>query len=136
METAGGHLHEEAFEAVRRWWRAWVEKDLETIELMLSPDYLERDPTGNNPFVGPGELIRQATRYCDDCSITEWALDDPVAQELEHTVRCSYRFRISGMRGNRLFVYEGRATDVLTKKEGRWTFVSHDGKLEHSRPAG
>ena len=135
MEPAA-RLHHDVFEAVRRWWRAWVEKDLETIERMLSPEYVERGAAGPNQVVGPGELVQQATRYFEECSITKWALDDPVTEVLEHAVICSYRFRISGIRGNRHFVYEGRATDVLTKQEDLWTFVSHDGKLENTRLVG
>lgn len=125
-------LHEEVFEAVHRWWRAWAEKDLETIERMLSPEYVERSADAGTRPVGAGELIQQATRYCQECSISTWELDELVAKVLEHAVMCSYRFRISGTRGAHRFVYEGRATDVLTKQQELWILVAHDSKLEEN----
>lgn len=125
-------LHEEAFENVRKWWRAWIEKDLGTLEGMLDPDYVELTATRHLRPMGAGELMEEAGHYTRDVSISSWELFDPVTKLFEHTVVCSYGFRISGERAGRRFTYAGRATDVLVKKDDHWSYVSHQGSLEAS----
>jgi len=123
----------EVFEAVQRWWRAWVEKDLRTVKTMVASDYSEISASGRLKTLGARELLDQATQSFKDCSITEWELFDPVTRIFDRVVVCSYVFRIAGTRGDKRFVYEGRATDVLSKKEDVWTLVSHEGTLNTSR---
>lgn len=125
--------HEEAFDAVRRWWRAWIEKDVETLNRMVDPEYTEMSETKRLLPMGSktiGELLEEASRYAKDVFITHWEVFDPVTRLFEHTVVCSYCFRLSGERRGRSFTFEGRATDVLAKKDGQWRLVSHNGSLE------
>ena len=123
-------LHQEAFDAVREWWRAWVERDLGTVERMADPGYVEQTGTRRLRPLGPTELIEEATRDATQVAVTEWDVYDPVTRVFERTVSCSYCFRIAGRRGGREFAFSGRATDVLVKKDDRWTYVSHHGTLE------
>jgi hypothetical protein len=126
-------LHEEAFENVRKWWRAWVEKDVATLEQMLDRDYAELTAMRHFRPMGVDELLEEANQQASRVSITHWEVFDPVTRLFESTVVCSYGFRISGERAGRGFAYMGRATDVLTRKDGRWTYVSHHATLEGSR---
>lgn len=125
-------LHEEAFENVRKWWRAWVEKDLGVVERMLDPCYAELSATKRLRPKGIRDLREEADHYARDVSIRDWELFDPVTRLFEHTVVCSYGFRISGERAGHRFSYVGRATDVLVKKNDHWSYVSHHGTLESS----
>ncbi len=128
-------LHEEAFENVRKWWRAWVDKDLGTVKGMLDPDYAELTAMRLLRSMEPmeiGEVMKEAGHYARDVSIRDWELFDPVTRLFERTVVCSYGFRIAGERAGHRFAYVGHATDVLVKKDDRWTYVSHRGTLETS----
>jgi ketosteroid isomerase-like protein len=128
-------VHEEAFDAVRRWWRAWVEGDVGTLERMADPDYVELTEMKQLRPLGVAQLCDEVSRYAGRVSITDWEVYDPATKVFERTVSCSYSFRISGERGGRRFSFRGRATDVLAKKNDRWMYVSHYGTLE-SREAG
>ena len=128
-------VHEEAFETVRRWWRAWVEGDLVTVERMADPDYVELSETRHLRPLGVGQLRGDSGGYAEKVSITAWEVYDPVTKVFERTVSCSYAFRISGERGGRHFSFQGRATDVLAKKNDHWMYVSHYGTLA-GREAG
>lgn len=122
---------EEAFETVRRWWRAWAERDLPTVQDMLAPDYAELSEMGRfQPLscASPG-------RPLEDVTITEWEIFDPVTKVFEFTVVCSYCFRISGVRGRKSFAFAGRATDVLSRRDERLCFLSHQRTLEGGEEA-
>jgi ketosteroid isomerase-like protein len=123
-------LHEEAFDAVRKWWRAWVERDLGTVELMTDPDYFELTEAKHVRPLGIAQLLEEASRYAEQIAITDWDVYEPVTKVFERTVSCSYCFRIAGRRGGRRFSFSGRATDVLVKKEDHWAYMSHHGTLE------
>lgn len=128
--------HEEAFDTVRRWWRAWIEKDVETLERMVDPEYTELSETKRLLAAGPRsvrELLEEARRCTEEVAITDWELFDPVTRLFEHTVVCNYCFRLSGQRRGRSFAFEGRASDVLARKDGQWRLVSHEGSLESRR---
>lgn len=126
-------LHEQALDALRKWWRAWVERDLDTVQGMLDPEYSEHGETvklepGTSTKIG--QLIEEARQQSAEVSITEWEIYDTVTKLFENMVVCCYCFRISGRRGRREFTFAGRATDVLSLKEERWTVVSHHGTLD------
>ena len=129
-------LHEAAFEAVHRWWKAWVERDERVVERMASSDYVERNDMGRLRALDAGRLAEMVSRDCAECAITEWELSDPVTRVFEHVTVCSYAFRFSARRGSRSFTYQGRATDVLSRVGDEWFFVSHEGILETGRLAG
>jgi hypothetical protein len=129
-------LHADAFEAVQRWWRAWIERDSQVLEQMADADYAERNGRGRLQTVGSSRLIEIFSRECAECLITEWELSDPVTRLFEHVVVCSYVFRFSGKRGRQSFSYEGRATDVLSRQGDVWTLVAHEGVLEGGRRVG
>lgn len=126
-------LRAAAFETVHRWWRAWIERDMKSVADMAAGDYAERNDMGHLRTLSPARLNEILSCPEGDCVITDWELSDPVTRLFEHVVVCSYVFRFSGRRGNQNFVYEGRATDVLSLKDGRWTVVSHEGVLQGSR---
>jgi ketosteroid isomerase-like protein len=120
---------EEAFETVRRWWQAWAERDLPTVQEMLAPDYAEISEMGRfQPLSSPS-----ADRAPEDVTITEWEVFDPVTKVFEFTVVCCYCFRLSGVRGRKSFAFSGRATDVLSRSGERWRFLSHQRTLEPER---
>jgi hypothetical protein len=126
-------LHEQALEAVRKWWNAWAERDLETVKGMLDPTYSEQGEIAGIRLPSSreiGRLIEEAQQQSADVSITHWEIYDTVTRLFDSTAVCSYAFHISGRRGRRSFTFEGRATDVLSLKEGQWTFVSHRGTLD------
>ena len=129
-------LHAAAFEAVHRWWRAWIERDSRAVEEMAAAECMERNDRGRLKTLGSGRLIEVLSCQEEDCSITDWELSDPVTRLFEHLIVCSYTFRFSGKRGNQSFMYEGCATVVLSRKDGRWIFVSHEGVLEGGRLVG
>lgn len=122
-------LHAAAFEMVQRWWRAWIEGDSNTIAEMAAADYAERDDMGQLRTLSPGRLNELLSCPEGECEIRDWELSDPVTRLFEHVVVCSYAFRFSGRRGRRDFLYEGRATDVLSWERGRWSVISHEGVL-------
>jgi hypothetical protein len=94
---------------------------------------MERNDRGRLKTLGSSQLAELLSCQGDECSITEWELSDPVTRLFEHVIVCSYVFRFSGRRGSRSFTYEGRATDVLSRKGDQWTFVCHEGVLITSR---
>lgn len=117
-------LNEEAFEAVRRWWRARIQKDRGTLERMEATEHAELRASGQPPPTGQAPLPEE------EVSITDWDVFEPVTKLFDETVVCSYRFRMSGKRGRRNFTLVGRATDVLSKIGEGWTYLSHHGVLE------
>lgn len=125
-------LHATAFQVIHRWWQAWIERDAKVIAEMASADYSERDDMGHLRTLGPGRLKELLSCPEADCVITEWQLSDPVTRLFDNVIVCSYAFRFSGRRRNRSFLYEGRATDVLSWKNDHWTIISHEGVL-HGR---
>ena len=127
-------LHAAAFDAVHRWWQAWVERDSRVVQQMAAADYTERNAMGRLHTLGSGRLIEILAQDCADCAITEWELSDPVTRVFEHVIVCSYAFKFMGRRGSQSFMYEGRATDVLSRQGDEWIFVSHEGVLEGGRP--
>ena len=120
---------DEAYEAVRAWWQAWAEKDLEAIRRLTSDDYVEFHPEGGRA-TGRGELLQEAARNCRDVSISRWELSAPATRVFEDYVVCSYRFRVSGTQGTRSFDFAGWACDTLTTKTGRLLIASHRGVIE------
>ena len=106
---------------------------MKSVAEMAAGDYSERNDMGHLRTLGPGRLNEILSCPGGDCVITDWELSDPVTRLFEHVVVCSYVFRFSGTRGKRNFLYEGRATDVLSLQKGRWTVVAHEGVLQHSR---
>lgn len=126
-------LHAAAFDAVHQWWRAWVDRDERAVQEMASADYLEHTDMGRLKSLGSGRLIEVMSCQGDDCLITEWELSDPVTRRFDHVIVCSYAFRFLGKRGTQSFLYEGRATDVLSRNEDQWVFVSHEGILQGGR---
>jgi hypothetical protein len=127
------NLRAAAFDAVQRWWRAWIERDTEAVAELAGADYAERDDMGHLRKLSPGRLNELLSSPEGDCVIREWELSDPVTRLFEHVVVCSYVFRFSGRRGRRDFLYEGRATDVLSWKDGRFSVISHEGVLHQGR---
>jgi len=123
-------LRSAAFEMVHRWWQAWIERDMTRVAEMAAGDYSERNDMGHLRTLGPGRLNELLSCPEGDCVITGWELSEPVTRLFEHVVVCSYVFRFSGRRGTQTFSYEGRATDVLSLQDGRWTIISHEGVLQ------
>lgn len=121
--------HDEAYEAVRAWWKAWVEKDMEAVRRLTADDYLEYMDARRQP-IGLGELLREADRYCKEVSITRWELSAPTTKVFDDSVVCSYRFSVSGQYGNRRFAFSGWASDTLTSRGGRLVIASHRGAIE------
>ena len=128
-------LHSAAFETVHRWWKAWVDRDVETIARLADHDYAERDDLGHIRTLGSAGLDDRLSPTDVGCVITEWELYDPVTRLFNNVIVCSYAYRFSGRRGRQTFSFEGRATDVLSWKDGEWTVVSHEGILQGGRPA-
>jgi len=125
-------LHEEAFEYVRSWWRAWAEKDLSALERMVGPGYSERTATHGTRTYALDQLMEEASRSCEEVSIVSWELTDPVTKLYQRRVVCSYAFRLAGTRGGRPFSFTGRATDVLLLLDEAFSLLSHEGTLETS----
>ena len=130
MAGRGLDVHEEAFECVRSWWRAWAEKDLATLARMVGPGYSERTETRRTRSMDVDQLMEEATRCCEEVSITSWELSDPVTKLFQRVVVCSYAFRLTGRRGGRPFAFSGRATDVLSRDDDAFLLVSHHGSLD------
>jgi hypothetical protein len=110
---------EDVVEAVRRWWWAWI----------------RRDP--GKADVAPEQTLSEASRllgsgrtFEEEVAITDCDIFDPVTEPLGGMVVVSYCFRISGKRGRRSFALTGRATNVLSKENDRWTYLFHHGVLE------
>jgi hypothetical protein len=113
----------EVVEAVRRWWHAWVTKDLGTMEVVRGPSVSEAS-----------RLLGLGRAFEEEVAITEWDIFDPVTEPLGGMVVVSYSFRISGKRGRRSFAMTGRATNVLSKQGDHWTHLFHHGVLESGSP--
>ena len=129
-------LHEEALEIIRRWWQAWIDHDVDAIQKMVDTEYTELGDNGRLKTLAAATLAEEVRRCVSGRSITEWELTDPDTKVFEDNIVCSYAFRITGRQGRHGFVYEGRATDILTRKDGRWIFVLHDGLLERCARVG
>ena len=113
---------EEVFEVVNRWWRAWIEEDLETASRIEGARGVPMR-SGRPPPQGRA-------------SISRWELSAPVTKLFDEVVVCSYAFRIEGALGRRQYEYFGHATNVLVKRAGHWCIVSHDGTFdEHASAA-
>jgi hypothetical protein len=119
MTTGSMSVDEEVIEAVRRWWRAWVGKDLGEAEIAPGPFFSEAS-----------RLLGSGRAFEEDVAVTDWDIFDPVTEPLGGMVVVSYCFRISGKRGRRSFEVTGRATNVLSKENDRWTHLFHHGVLE------
>jgi hypothetical protein len=113
------NVDEEVIEAVRRWWGAWIRKDAGAAEITLDPTRADA-PT----LPGLGRHFEEAV------AITDWDLFDLVTEPLGGMVVVSYCFRIQGKRGRRIFAWTGRATNVLSKQDDRWTHLFHHGVLD------
>ncbi|WP_283135729.1 helix-turn-helix domain-containing protein [Rhizohabitans arisaemae] len=111
-------------DAIRRWWQAMQDKDLDRLRELTLPDYL----SAGGPDVmaaGRENLLTQAAEFFRSARIDHWALDDVTVRELGGTAVCSYTWEETGEHGGQPFAMRGVATDVLVARDGRWLHQSH-----------
>ena len=125
--------HEDALQTIRDWWRAWSENDLDAIESMTDPDYAELSDTRSFRQIGSEALSDAPSQYRERIEIESWRIDNAVTRAFQDAITCTYSFEIEGRRHGRPFAYEGYATDVLRRRDQRWTYVSHQTTLVASQ---
>lgn len=115
---------------VERWWRAWQDKNIQTVDQMSLPDYTEFTGSSDRPRVGKESLLEIAEEAFGSVTITDWHIDELSVSVQGDTAVVFYTWSekvetAEGMRSLR-----GVASDVLVRRDNKWLYLSH-----HSTPA-
>jgi ketosteroid isomerase-like protein len=112
--------------AVRSWWRAWAEKDLDALGRLAREDYLEFTGHSVSHRVGHNTLMEVAREAFGLVTIVRWelcALQE--LQPMDEVAVMGYRWKVLARRGDGTLRIHGVATDILVREDLEWRYLSH-----------
>jgi ketosteroid isomerase-like protein len=121
-------------ETIKRWWNGWASKDIQTLDNIAHPDYLEFTG-GRKRSQGKSALLETARRVMPVLDILQWDLQDLLVIMYGQTAICNYYYSEAGSYDDKPYQSAGCATDVFVNEAGDWRLVSHHAS-EIRNPAG
>lgn len=116
---------EGAVAAVHAWWKAWNDKDRETVERLAVDDFLEFPGEGDHRVEGRQGILGTADGSFARVTIDNWSLSEVVAWRDGSLAGCSYRWEEHGKKDDIPWGQEGYALDLLVLVDGEWRLQAH-----------
>lgn len=118
-------MEQTAVSAVHAWWRAWEEKDRETLARMAEEDYVEYPGAGPRRNLGRQRILEVAERAFARMTLHKWTVAEMEVRQHGPVAVCAYRWSEQGVRDGADFHLTGYAADVLVLRDGEWRYQSH-----------
>jgi ketosteroid isomerase-like protein len=110
-------------DAVRGWWRAMQQGEIETLAGLAAEDYLSWGPDGRTS--GRDALLDAAATFFAEAVVEHCGVEDLEVRDLGALAVCSYRWSESGRHRGQPFALAGVATDVLVRNGDGWRYQAH-----------